>query len=106
MEFDAPPGHPDLAPEEKGGALAWSHIGTVEIRSGFWAEKRAGAVQVVFLAKEFKRGPMAMTIPRHWPWGIVVPYIRKETAEKIVALSRPFIQAPGESSPPRVGLPP
>jgi len=49
--------------------------------------KRAGLVEVTFVSREFRRGPVAMTVPRLWPWGIWIPYLRPEDAERIVRLA-------------------
>jgi hypothetical protein len=87
VEFDAPGRRPDLAPAESGGALAWRHVGRVEVENTFWAMRRAGLVEVTFVSREFRRGPVAMTVPRLWPWGICVPYLRPEDADRIVRLS-------------------
>lgn len=73
VEFDAPSRRPDLAPAESGGALSWAHVGRVEVQDRFWAMKRAQLVEVTFVSREFRRGSVAMTVPRLWPWGICVP---------------------------------
>ncbi|MCI4325674.1 MAG: hypothetical protein L3K00_07350 [Thermoplasmata archaeon] len=87
VEFDAPSRRPDLAPAESGGALSWVHVGRVEVQDRFWAMKRARLVGVTFVSREFRRGSVAMTVPRLWPWGICVPYLQPEVADEIVRLA-------------------
>lgn len=99
VEFDAPERRPDLAPPESGGALAWSHIGRAELRNDFWAMKRVGLYEVRFSAREFRRGPHAMAVPTRWPWGIVVPYLRKSDAVALLKLSQERLVDTAESGP-------
>ncbi|HEV2166524.1 MAG TPA: hypothetical protein VGS23_06075 [Thermoplasmata archaeon] len=91
VEFDAPPTTPGLAPEESGGAIAWPHVGRVEIQEAARARRRAGLSQVTFYSREFHRRPIAFTVPRFWPWGIRIPYLRREDAEKIIELAEGWI---------------
>jgi hypothetical protein len=88
IEFDAPSRPPDLAPPESGGALSWNHIGRVEIDNTFWAMRRAGLFEVTFYSREFKRGSFGMTIPRAWPRGICVPYLRRDDAQKLASIAQ------------------